>query len=514
MCKYRFLFSLLGSALIAIGCGDDPSEAPCETGAMESQACGFNNQGTQERQCVAETWGEWDNCADPDECTNGTSEDEVCGTGTRTRSCTDGQYDEWSRCSDPSANFVAVCETGDCALRSDGQILVFPDTLLGENFVQVSSGYRRICGRTNEGAVSCWDRADLANPMLMPPPPSNYTFISVEPASLSDDLLVGCGIRADKTLECWDKTGAAISSGVDVPPPGEFQFLSRGCGVQTDGDVVCWANYSTDGLPGTKSYTQVIGNCALASDGSVDCWDSTQPLVTIPGPFVELGNDCAANSAGHVQCWTYQGFDLGAPIPGTYSGLQYGCGVTPGGTIGCWNGNACNDPLETPTPGLEPFGVCGECNVSIPFTSEGETCACGGTYSCDNGCDDGDGERTTATSLPDTDDSIDTWQTTQATLELYDHDWFTVRVADTFGAFIEPEFELTMPAGHSALLCATYTPDNSSQSSDGCVAVRGGETGTFSLDVSSTADDGTVDMEVSYIAGDNTCDTYELAYRF
>ena len=51
-----------------------------------------------------------------------------------------------------------------------------------------------------------------------------------------------CGVRPDKTVECWGSNGA----GQARPPVGEFLSVSAGgghtCGVKTDKTVACWGS--------------------------------------------------------------------------------------------------------------------------------------------------------------------------------------------------------------------------------------------------------------------------------
>ncbi len=517
--------TILLCALLGVSGGCEEGADPCEAGTVETRACGFNSRGEESRECVDTSWGDWGTCDDPDACEDGSEQEESCGNGTRSRTCSSGQYADWSSCSDPGANFVAVCESEECALRADGQILVFPDQLIGEDIEKLSSGSLDVCGLGSTGAVSCW-RLDTSTPQPLPSPSENFTEVRAYWYDVSNpsDSVVGCGLLAsDSTIACWDHTGATITTGEWAPPSGTFKHVSVGCGVRTDGSLDCWAGEGNEGFPTVGTFSEVETNgdpsCALATNGTVECWRFGASHPAPQGTFTALGWNSGLTGAGTISRWSLDGIENGMPVPGTYTSIAGRCGVTPGGTIACWGGfgEACNQPLEQAVEGLEPANICGKCDVTVSF-GEGEECACGGTFACDQGaegyaCKEGNETLETASALPATDDSVDDWQTVDSTLDVYDIDWFKVEVDDTFGGILEPEFRLVLPVGHVAELCGEYR-DGTTAGDSACVTVTGGEPTILALDPDLGVGDGFAAMQIVYIGGADTCASYELSYRF
>ena len=161
-----------GDGCCALGCtGDDDSDCTpgsCLEGAVQSQSCGFNDNGIEKRQCQNGFWQDWANCEDPDECANETSQDGdvVCGpneNGVLIQECIDGQWVDTNDCSSSD-----VCVNGEesegntvCGFNNEGVFM--QDCIEGQwvdnenctgNDVCLNGDVQNseeICGFNNEG---------------------------------------------------------------------------------------------------------------------------------------------------------------------------------------------------------------------------------------------------------------------------------------------------------------------------------------------------------------------------
>ena len=159
----------------ALGCtGDDDNDCipgSCLEGAVQSQSCGFNENGIEKRQCMNGFWQDWGACEDPDECANDTSQngDVVCGlneNGVLIQDCVEGQWVDTEACSSED-----ICLNGDvgegntvCGLNNEGVLMqdcvegqwVDTDDCTGDDVCtngDITSS-EEICGLNNEGFLA------------------------------------------------------------------------------------------------------------------------------------------------------------------------------------------------------------------------------------------------------------------------------------------------------------------------------------------------------------------------
>jgi hypothetical protein len=101
----------------------------CASGSVQARACGRNNRGQQTRPCYGGTWRySWDDCVDPDVCTDGQAGTPVsCNgdAGWQARTCVEGQLQVTGDCGVCSGTFKDPClenQTVDAcfAARYDG----------------------------------------------------------------------------------------------------------------------------------------------------------------------------------------------------------------------------------------------------------------------------------------------------------------------------------------------------------------------------------------------------------
>ena len=124
-------------------------------------------------------------------------------------------------------------------------------------------GFFHTCGVRTDGAVACWGSNEIsggARGGQAEPPGGSFASVSTgrAPASGSTDTPANafasvsaggyhtCGVRVDRSVECWGSDISLYSSGQASPPDGSFTSVSAGWthtyGVRTDGSVDCWGD--------------------------------------------------------------------------------------------------------------------------------------------------------------------------------------------------------------------------------------------------------------------------------
>ncbi len=223
---------------------------------------------------------------------------------------------------------VWVNRERDCGLLTSGEVRCWrqpegsPPPPEGK-FKTLDSYHGLFCGVRLEGALECWgDTNTLRMPPPLTPPPGEYTKVSLAHYH-------ACGLLTSGEIECWGAWGRRPKI---QPPEGEFTMISPGwggwkmggpssiqdfgysCGVRLDRSLECWGHSHTlrDRTSGGQSpllsppegeYTQVgVGlefACALRVDGKVDCWGSAASLWF------------ASESGPEVRTW----YTYGDPLP-------------------------------------------------------------------------------------------------------------------------------------------------------------------------------------------------------
>ena len=201
-------------------------------------------------------------------------------------------------------------------------------------------------------------------------------------ASVSAGGYHTCGVRPDRSVECWGSDISIYGSGQSSPPDGSFASVSAGgehtCGVRTDGSVECWgANESPYGSgqaspPGDSLASFSIGGditCGFSLDhyDYFECKEesgvspdgrSTPPV----GPFVWVSAGgyltCGLRTDGSVECWgddgtfaTNSGLEYVNQPGGSFISVSAGgfhaCGLRIDGSVECWG---LNQSGETDAP--------------------------------------------------------------------------------------------------------------------------------------------------------------------
>jgi len=85
----------------------------CTTGTLQTRSCGLNNRGQQTRPCLGGAWRPaWDNCVDPDVCTDGASGTPLScnvGAGWKAQKCILGQWQATGACGVCSGTLQDPC---------------------------------------------------------------------------------------------------------------------------------------------------------------------------------------------------------------------------------------------------------------------------------------------------------------------------------------------------------------------------------------------------------------------
>lgn len=144
-------------------------------------------------------------------------------------------------------------------------------------FSSVSAGASHTCGLKADRTVTCWDSNAIEDHWQVAgnigqPAPVGGKFISV-----SAGWYHTCGIRTYRTVACWGRD----DYGQATPPRDEFISLSAGglhsCGIRIDGTVARWGDnyYQQTDAPYGQFVSVSSGwnhSCGLRNDGAVVCW--------------------------------------------------------------------------------------------------------------------------------------------------------------------------------------------------------------------------------------------------
>lgn len=236
----------------------------------------------------------------------------------------------WNGEKAPSGTFLQLDYR--CAIKDDHSIVCWGEGYENENenivptgsFSHLSVSDSQICAVTDEGRITCWNKAGFGEfepetdewEYYPPDPPQEPSFKQVSPS----DGLTSCAIKNDQSIACWGIDGIEEDL-VNKIPTGSFEQVSVGsgfaCALGTDARISCWGGYyhSIEGLvpmiAPEGSYLQIAAGynhvCAIAQDGRLVCWgnDSKGYTTAPPGSYSQLAPsaDCAISTDGDIVCW-------------------------------------------------------------------------------------------------------------------------------------------------------------------------------------------------------------------
>ena len=231
----------------------------------------------------------------------------------------------WGRIGSPAGTFqsIDVDEAGRgfaCGVRTSGDLAcwgdnghdwgnVFPPE---GNYKSVSLGFGHACAIKIDDAVVCWGAIGDDYPSRGVPP--SGPFISLGGGGISGQ----CGIRPDKTLDCWGGLHAL---------PGVFESVSVGvsrhedfyCGVRADGPLACSGTGRYGETTPPEGKFQSVGAgwghvCGVRVDGTVACWGRNADDVRVIGQAMPPAGRFLSVNAGR----------------------NYTCGIRTNHTLSCW----------------------------------------------------------------------------------------------------------------------------------------------------------------------------------
>ena len=142
-------------------------------------------------------------------------------------------------------------------------------------FTEVHVGGSRACGLLWDDTVQCWDHEGETTYS----PKGKFRQVTVETGTLTSDA--SCGVKDDKRVTCWGKTGS-MYGGLGRTPHAWFRSISvadgLGCGIMATGGSRCWGKDPLGlGSPPSMELQEIsVGQrsfaCGLRKDGAVHCW--------------------------------------------------------------------------------------------------------------------------------------------------------------------------------------------------------------------------------------------------
>ena len=165
------------------------------------------------------------------------------------------------------ASFI-IRTLGHTNVRPTGPIVLEKPNLVTMN---ITTGWFHSCGIRTDKTLECW--GDNEHGQSNPP---NRQFIAVNAGGAHS-----CGIHTDKTLECWGQN----EHGQTDTPDGQFTTVTAGfshsCGVSTDNIVVCWGQneQGQSDAPSGQFITVTAGfshSCGVRTDNIVVCWGENE----------------------------------------------------------------------------------------------------------------------------------------------------------------------------------------------------------------------------------------------
>lgn len=198
-------------------------------------------------------------------------------------------------------------------------------------FASLEAAGNYVCGIKTDKTLQCWGRTGNGNGPWKAPEGGHYSAVS----GVTDYT---CAIRdEDGSLTCWgwDQHGQPMP-----PPSGAFTSISMGsgysCGVRTDGTVACWGGWSKlsasvipAARPPAGQFTQVSAGgkftCGIRPSGALECWGEDHPC---------------GHANGKPDCGWKVNRRPTDPPPGTFKAISVGgmhaCAIRVDGTLACW----------------------------------------------------------------------------------------------------------------------------------------------------------------------------------
>ncbi len=238
-----------------------------------------------------------------------------------------------------------------CGLRPGGTVECWGTNTYGESsppegrFTQIKAGHSFACGLRPSGELECWGYGGYRSRII----PSRGALTAVHAGwgglevrrqtgtfSSRRDWGYSCGLRPDRSVECWGDLGPGgrsravddVDTAIRVHhPEGEFTEVGVGkqeaCGLRPSGVVECWGAawmnpedwspaHDVRGGEGEGYEALSVGgeySCALLrGSGAVDCWSTDRSeTYQLAGPYTAVsagyGHQCGVLTTGDIHCW-------------------------------------------------------------------------------------------------------------------------------------------------------------------------------------------------------------------
>ena len=300
---------------------------------------------------------------------------------------------------------ISVAEGYACGLRPDGEMVCWGDNrgdrglvppALSGSVAAIRAHPGTLCALRGDGSVDCLDSGGerLYRALWSPVAPAG-TFTAVAAGHLH-----ACGIRPDRTVECWSPRwppGAGVPDArfgdprliVEAPdgdreerplaargvpwtlewvleePQGRFDALAVvdadiTCGRHLDGSVDCWGSWPDADPPRSVLSPDVVSadaayysSCWVRTDGTICRRAMSEGGLLIEGAFVDVGVGfdyaCALGDGGDVVCWGANQYGQSTPTPPPWMsgppyralavGHSHACALRTDGDAVCWGDN-------------------------------------------------------------------------------------------------------------------------------------------------------------------------------
>ncbi len=220
-------------------------------------------------------------------------------------------------------------------------------------FVSVSAGLSNACGIREDRSVECWDYSWQPTASVAPA----GRFVSVSAGIGFSEF--ACGIREDQTAVCWGDNGLfGIQRRKLDAPAGRFLSVSAGwehaCGIREGQTVVCWGDNKHGRIDAPEGRFASVSagywfSCGITETRTATCWGNNlhRGYNAPAGRFLSVsagqGLACGLRESQTVVCW-------GPPTAGTYGELDppkgqflsisagpgAACALRVDGTLECW----------------------------------------------------------------------------------------------------------------------------------------------------------------------------------
>lgn len=244
------------------------------------------------------------------------------------------------------------------------------------------------CLINTEGAVHCWDNADV----------STTPVIAADALEITGGQGKNCALvdGAPRTVKCWTgPSGTPTNVSLSDEPTMVSCGYSECCAVTTAGAIQCWT--SPTGTPATVTAafeapwvgTGQVEKCTVDADGAAYCWgenwngqlglpdmmaQATPVTATFPSGVVATASgqfhSCFLFADGSVQCsggGQVNGAGGGSNTPTVISGIENAvaisvakhasCAALADGQVKCWGDNSGGPTPVTITASGQPIRV-------------------------------------------------------------------------------------------------------------------------------------------------------------